>query len=158
MMGNMKNEIRIRYGGAALLSLIVVMMMALACGADSYTPDNPDVVARLYALYPNARDVSWSKVDGSYVADCWDGDNQLEVWIGEDAQWIMTGTTIFRSQLPASVNTTFTESEYADKTIVSIVCQTYPSEPGMLYVIKVKDGNGTVTLYFSEYGDLVKVG
>jgi hypothetical protein len=150
----MVHEIRIRYGGAALLSLLV-LMMALACGDDPYTPDNPDVVAELYKLYPNARNISWSKKGDYFVADCWDGNNELDVWITDDAQWLMTEVAIFRSQLPASVNTAFTESDYADWTIKDLTLQTYPSAPGEIYVIEVEDSDKIVILYYSEYGSLM---
>jgi hypothetical protein len=151
----MIHEIRIRYGGVALLSLLL-LVMALACGEDSYVPDDPDVVAELYKLYPNASDVSWTKHGDYFVAECINGDDELDVWIGQSAQWVMTEAKITRSQLPASVNTAFVESDYADWEIESLTLQSYPSAPGELYVIEVKDKdkNDIVLLYFSDDGTL----
>jgi hypothetical protein len=152
----MVHEIRIRYGGAALLSFMV-LIMALACGENSYIPDDPDVVAELYKLYPNASDVSWTKHGDYFVAECSNGDDELNVWISQGAQWVMTEAVITRSQLPASVNTAFAESSYADWNIESMTSQSYPSEPGVLYVIEVKDKDDTVLLYFSDDGTLAHV-
>jgi hypothetical protein len=151
----MIHEIRVRYGGAALLSLIV-LVMALACGDDAYVPDNPDVVAELYKLYPNARDVAWSKNDEYFVAECWNGDDELKVWISDSAEWIMTEALITRSQLPASVNTAFDESGYADWSVLVLALQSYPSSPGQIYVIEVEGDSKIMILYYSEYGSLVK--
>jgi Putative beta-lactamase-inhibitor-like, PepSY-like len=151
----MVNEIRIRYGGAALLSLITILI-ALACGDDPYTPDNPDVVKRLYTLYPDVKDITWSMKGEYFVADCWDGNNELDVWISSNAEWVMTEMEIFRSQIPASVNTSFINGKYADWSIKNMTELTFPVEPAVMFVIEVQKDSREMALYYSEYGSLMQ--
>ena len=132
------------------------MLMFTACGSgvdDPYIPNNPDIVSSLAKLYPNAQDVTWSKKGNYEVASCRVNENELEVWFNLQANWVMTEQEIFREQLPAAVEKTFSEGEYANWVIDNLTELTFPSRP-IEYLLEVQKGDKELALFYQTDGTL----
>ncbi len=143
-----------------LYSLIVgitCMLFFAACDSDvddPYIPNNPDIVSSLAQLYPNAQDVTWEKKGKYEVASCKVNSNELEVWFNLQADWVMTEQDIFREQLPAPVENSFSGGEYANWVIDDLTELSFPNRP-LLYLIEVEKGDKELALFYQADGTLV---
>ena len=119
--------------------LAMMFIAALALGACSDDDDKDDV-----------------KVPGGYfVADCKVDGQEKDVWFNNQAEWQLTETELLWNNLPGTVQTSFSASEYAGWKIEEIVLLEYPVVP-MQFVIEVEKGNAEYQLFYSEEGGLLQ--
>lgn len=144
---------------STVLSLLLLMMVFSfgACNSDddTYLPPNSAIVKKLYELYPSAQNIEWSQKGVYYVAECFSTGAELDVWFDANANWIQTETALFQDDLPPSVNTAFSEGEYASWGIDDVTQLTYPQNPGLIYVLEVQQGGQERALFYSEFGGLL---
>lgn len=132
------------------------MLFFTSCSSsvdDPYIPNNPDIVSALAQLYPDAQDVTWSKKGNYEVASCRVDGNALEVWFNIQAAWVMTEQEIFREQLPADVETAFSNGKYANWVIDNLTELTFPKR-AIEYLIEVQQGDKEFALFYQADGTL----
>lgn len=144
--------------------LMIVMMMCLTAMTFSACSDDddddkgvnvPEAVAQaLKQKYPGATDVEWKQKGTYFVADCWLDGKDSNVWFDTNANWCMTESEIYWSNLPPAVQTAFLSGEYANWEQDDYYFLLYPAEP-MQYVIEVKQGRQEYQLVYSENGGLI---
>ena len=78
-----------------------------------------------------------------------------DVWFNNQAEWQLTETELLWNNLPGTVQTSFSASEYAGWKIEEIVLLEYPVVP-MQFVIEVEKGNAEYQLFYSEEGGLLQ--
>lgn len=141
--------------------LAVMLMTALfsfsSCSDDddTYLPPNQDIINALNQLYPGVKNIEWEQKGVYYVADCWVGNDELDVWFDANANWIMTEMDIFFENLPTAVSTAYQEGNYANWVIDDLTKLTFPQKPEE-FVFEVQQGGQERALYYSEYGGLLR--
>ena len=63
---------------------------------------------------------------GYFVADCKVDGQEKDVWFNNQAEWQLTETELLWNNLPGTVQTSFSASEYAGWKIEEIVLLEYP--------------------------------
>ncbi len=146
--------------GIKIQMLAMMFIAALVLGACS-NDDNKDGVKvpeamsqALMSKYPSAIHVEWKQKGNYFVADCKVDGQEKEVWFNNQAEWQLTETELLWNNLPGTIQTSFSSSEYADWKIEEIVLLEYPVDP-MLFVIEVEKGNAEYQLFYSEEGNLM---
>ena len=115
--------------------LAVMLMTALfsfsSCSDDddTYLPPNQAIINALNQLYPGVKNIEWEQKGVYYVADCWVGNDELDVWFDANANWIMV--------------------------IEDLTNLTFPQKPEE-FVFEVQQGGQERALYYSEYGGLLR--
>lgn len=109
----------------------------------------------LKAKYPSAKAVKWGIKGNYYVADCRVEGNELDVWFGKQADWVLTEMDITWDNLAPVVQTAFLSSEYADWKTDEFTLLEYPLHP-LQYVIEVEQGKTKLQLFYSESGALMQ--
>lgn len=99
--------------------------------------------------------VEWEQKGGYFVADCKVDGQEKDVWFNNQAEWQLTETELLWNNLPGTVQTSFSASEYAGWKIEEIVLLEYPVVP-MQFVIEVEKGNAEYQLFYSEEGGLLQ--
>lgn len=72
--------------------LAVMLMTALfsfsSCSDDddTYLPPNQAIINALNQLYPGVKNIEWEQKGVYYVADCWVGNDELDVWFDANGQ------------------------------------------------------------------------
>ena len=141
--------------------LAMMFIAALALGACSDDDDKDDVKVpeamsqALKSKYPSAIHVEWEQKGGYFVADCKVDGQEKDVWFNNQAEWQLTETELLWNNLPGTVQTSFSASEYAGWKIEEIVLLEYPVVP-MQFVIEVEKGNAEYQLFYSEEGGLLQ--
>ena len=139
-----------------IVFLLFSLALIGACNTDNpFLPSNPDIVTAFDNLYPNAQDVYWSKKGVYYVADCRVDGTELDVWFNINAGWVMTEESIFRSQLPNAVETSFENSDYANWVMDNITLLTFPKSPSTAYLIEAQSGDSEKALFYNTEGTLL---
>lgn len=128
-----------------------------ACNDDDnpYTPGEK-VIKEFYAMYPQARNISWNAKTGYNVADFLDGDYQTEAWFTGQGTWVMTETDIPYAALPTAVKQHFEGSLYKDWRVDDVDKLERRDTDAPLYIIEVEQGQTDVDLYYSETGTFIK--
>ncbi|MDL2305822.1 PepSY-like domain-containing protein [Bacteroides sp. OttesenSCG-928-D19] len=118
---------------------------------------NPDQIYKeaLQSKYPDATRAEWEKKKTYYVADCWSGKKDLEVWFNENAEWLMTETELARTELPTAITDALKATNYADWRIDDVDMLEYTNS-SVVYVVEVEQKNKEIDLYFSPAGELLK--
>ena len=80
---------------------------------------------------------------------------EKDVWFNNQAEWQLTETELLWNNLPGTVQTSFSASEYVGWKIEEIVLLEYPVVP-MQFVIEVEKGNAEYQLFYSEEGGLLQ--
>jgi hypothetical protein len=115
--------------------LAMMFIAALALGACSDDDDKDDVKVpeamsqALKSKYPSAIHVEWEQKGGYFVADCKVDGQEKDVWFNNQAEWQLTETELLWNNLPGTVQTSFSASEYAGWKIEEIVLLEYPVVP-----------------------------
>lgn len=109
----------------------------------------------LTAKYPSASRVEWKQKGAYYVAECYVDGHENDIWFNKQAEWQMTEMDIRWDNLPGTVQTTFSSSEYANWKVEDIDLLESPARP-VEFVIEVEKGNTEYQLFFSEEGNLMQ--
>lgn len=90
------------------------------------------------------------------MVDFNNGGSETTAWFTDQGVWMMEKTDISFAQLPAAVSTAFKQGFYSNWTVDN----TYVINRlnmGIVYKIEVEQSNSEVDLYYSQYGNLIKV-
>lgn len=143
------------------LMLVMMFFAALSFSACSDDDDHdsikvPEAISQaLTAKYPSASRVEWKQKGAYYVADCYVDGHENDIWFNKQGEWQMTEMDIAWNNLPGTVQTTFSSSEYANWKIDDMDFLDYPIQP-VEFVIEVEKGNTEYQLFFSEDGNLIQ--
>lgn len=107
----------------------------------------------LLELYPNATRIEWEREGVYYVADCYIGNYEADVWFDAQAVWQMTELDIAYTDLPQAVITALAASEYSSWKIDDLDKLVY-ADGEVLYVVEVESGAKEYNLFFTEEGVL----
>lgn len=138
---------------------LVAALAFCACSDDDdknegiTVPEN--ISHALLQKYPSATRIEWQQKGDYYVADCWVDGKDSDVWFSKNATWQLTEMEISWNNLPATVQTAFSNSEYAGWKREEIVWLQYPTVP-MQYVIEVENNNREYQLFYAEDGGLLQ--
>lgn len=150
----MKNLKYVSFVACLMLGTVVLG----SCNSDDEggSAPTPAFQKALEQLYPTAVNVDWKQKGAYYVADCWVGDVEKDVWFDANANWVMTETDLISiDYLPPAVYTTFRNSSYSNWVVDEVTALEYPDDPTFEFVVGVENGSSEVDLYFSEQGGLL---
>lgn len=148
---------------AALFGIFSVTSLS-SCSKDDENSEPsdgqvPTAVAQSFkSMFPNAQNVEWEKNGSYYIAEF----NKIvsedyDVWFkASDASWAMTqidyGKNLF--MIPASLNASFEQTEYATWTIDNI--SLYERPDASFYIFEVeKTGNPDMAVIYTKAGQYV---
>lgn len=81
-------------------------------------------------MYPHATDVEWEQMAGCYVAEFIQDNQEIDVWLDENARWVMTETDVESlEKVPAPVAEAFMGSTMAAMRLKDVRIITFPSIP-----------------------------
>lgn len=151
----MKTKLRL------LAMFLITSLTLVACGDDDddsqFTLNVPTAVTEaLHAKYPGVTHIEWDLMGKYYVAECRLAGKDMDVWFGAQGDWVLTEVDIAWNDLPAAVQTTFLESEYASWKQEEIDELQHPLSPTE-FVIQVEQGNRELQLFYSASGELMEV-
>ncbi|MCD8092322.1 MAG: PepSY-like domain-containing protein [Bacteroides sp.] len=147
-----------------MMKIRVLAMMFIAALAFSACSDDDDkdhvkvpeaLTQALKTKYPAAGDVDWEQKGSYYVADCMVDGKDLDVWFNAQAEWRLTEIDLNWDNVPGTVQTAFSGSEYATWKRDDIDLLEYPNQPS-IYVIEVEKGKTEYQLFYSEEGNLMQ--
>ncbi|NDV58127.1 PepSY-like domain-containing protein [Bacteroides sp. 519] len=139
----------------ALALLATTLFVFTSCSDDDDLKPDQIFTEALSAKFPDAKAIEWERAKAYYVADCYVGNKDLDVWFDGAAKWIMTETELLKTDLPTAVLTALEASEYSTWRVDDVDMLEYPSK-ATRYVIEVEQGNKEMDLYFSVDGELIE--
>jgi hypothetical protein len=151
--------------GFALLTLSNCLSENPGTGGGTNTPgdgDNklvpPEQVLRAFEnRYPDAKQAVWAMEDGYYVADFILNQQTASAWFAADGEWSQGKIpTPYRGEIEPIVSEAFSRTTYAKWEIK----ETYTlnrRELMSVYLVGVGNKEILSNLYFTQYGDLIKV-
>ena len=122
---------------------------------NNYIPEQ-QILTTFENKYPNATKVEWEKKLQYHVADFRENGREVEVWIDNTGNWVMTEIDILFESLPEIVQSNFHSSEYASWKLED-VDKLERNEMATVYVIEVEKGKEDLNLYYDEEGTLLKI-
>ena len=141
--------------------LISGMLFFVSCSDDDNGPDGSNgkvpqsVLDAFQSQYGQTR-AEWTIKDGYAIAEFRGENGETTAWYTLDnARWGMTETEILYSDLPQAIQTTISESAYAEWTQDNEVDVLDRNGSEKLYVVEMKNGGVEVDLYYTESGVLV---
>jgi hypothetical protein len=119
------------------------------------TPDR-EVADSFALLYPAAGDVRWDFKDNNYIATFTLPSGQACAWFGNGGEWLMSVREQPPEGLHREVASAFDGSVYAAWEIKSVnVLERLLM--GDVYVLSVSENNRRADVYYSQFGDLIRV-
>ena len=116
----------------------------------------PPVENAFQEKYPDAKNPVFEIEGNYYVVDFNNEGSETTAWFTDQGVWMMEKIDISFAQLPAAVSTAFKQGFYSNWT----VDDTYAINRlnmGIVYKIEAEQSNSEVDLYYSQYGNLIKV-
>lgn len=143
-----------------MLAMMFIAALAFSACSDDDDRDSikvPEAISQaLTDKYPSAARIEWKQKGGYYVAECNVNGHESDIWFNKQAEWQLTESDISWDNLPGTVQTSFSSSEYADWKIDDIDKLEYLLAP-IQFVIEVEKGNTEYQLIYSEEGNLMQV-
>ena len=109
-------------------------------------------------MYPKASDVEWEQIGESYVAEFVMNNNEVDVWINTDGQWIMTSNDVESlEKIPDAVRATFMKSDWASMKLRDVRIVSFPNHSTVI-LIEVEEYNSDEEyhLFYATDGELIK--
>lgn len=140
------------------LSLLtsLLLLMSVAAFAKGHLPEN--VKTAFQKMYPKATDVEWEQMAGCYVAEFIADNQEIDVWLSNDAEWVMTETDVESlEKVPAAVAEAFMNSTMAQMRLRDVRIITFPKRPTVI-VMEVQQYNSDeeFQLFYAPDGTLLK--
>lgn len=140
------------------LSLLtsLLLLMSVAVFAKGHLPEN--VKTAFQKMYPKATDVEWEQMAGCYVAEFIADNQEIDVWLSNDAEWVMTETDVESlEKVPAAVAEAFMSSTMAQMRLRDVRIITFPKRPTVI-VMEVQQYNSDeeFQLFYAPNGRLLK--
>jgi hypothetical protein len=125
--------------------------------------ENPDKVEPTLEVlntfdlkYPDAQEIIWSINKNYYVADFKMQSSPMNAWFTAMGDWALSSKERAFNQLQLKITDAFLNSKYSGWGIEKVNLLER-RDMGVIYVICVTDNQEYFNLYYSEYGDLVKI-
>jgi hypothetical protein len=144
---------------------LLLVLLATACAQEgtieipvpfeAATPT--EAVLRTFDVkYPAAREVVWTRQSEFFVADFTTRAIPVNAWFEEKGDWRLSKRDISFRQLPDSVSHAFQSGSYTGWNIDKVRTL---ERKGMkdVYLLELDNGTKSTNVYYSEYGNLVKV-
>lgn len=140
------------------LSLLtsLLLLMSAAVFAKGHLPAN--VQTAFQKMFPKATDVEWKQMAGCYVAEFIADNREIDVWLNNNAEWIMTETDVESlEKIPTPVAEAFMNSTMAQMRLRDVRIITFPKRPTVI-VIEVEQYNSDeeFQLFYATDGTLLK--
>lgn len=140
------------------LSLLtsLLLLMSVAAFAKGHLPEN--VKRAFQKMYPKATDVEWEQMAGCYVAEFIADNQEIDVWLSNDAEWVMTETDVESlEKVPTPVAEAFMNSTMAGMRLRDVRIITFPKRPTVI-VMEVQQYNSDeeFQLFYAPDGTLLK--
>lgn len=132
-------------------------------GGDTTTADNNKVVPNEQVVlafenrYPNAKQVVWNIEGGYYVAGFTLDSQEASAWFGTDGEWKQGRIPApYHDEIEPVVSEALSRTAYAQWEIREAFSL---NRNGLMSVYLLRAANKTIlsNLYFTQYGDLIKV-
>jgi hypothetical protein len=142
------------------------LLLLVNCTSNSHV-DNPgseenkvvpgeQIVKAFDARYSNATHVSWSTEEGYFVADFLLNSQTANAWFSKQGEWLLEKTTTLYDHIEPVVSEAFDRTTYAKWKIKEVYVLDRKSLTP-IYGLSVTSGSTTSNLYFTLYGDFIKV-
>ena len=112
----------------------------------------PPVENAFQEKYPDAKNPVFEIEGNYYVVDFNNEGSETTAWFTDQGVWMMEKIDISFAQLPAAVSTAFYSNWTVDDTYAI-----NRLNMGIVYKIEAEQSNSEVDLYYSQYGNLIKV-
>ncbi|MDR1879363.1 MAG: PepSY-like domain-containing protein [Tannerellaceae bacterium] len=112
---------------------------------------NEHVLGSFVAMYPDAREMTWSVRDRYFVVDFINKTEPTNAWFDTPGDWMLSKADIPFERLSGEISDAFHSSVYADwdiATVHRLERNTFET----VYLIYLEDGLRSVHLYFSDLG------
>lgn len=122
---------------------------------DAIEPTEP-VMQAFNKKYPNASNPIFTIEGNYYVAEFTNNGVSTEAWLTEQGKWMMDKADTPFNQLPEAVTAAFDNGLYAGWKVDDSYTINRDSMT-VVYKIDAEKGNSDMDLYYSPYGNLIKV-
>ncbi|RGN33010.1 PepSY-like domain-containing protein [Bacteroides oleiciplenus] len=113
--------------------LLLMFLTSVPVFAD-YAPVN--VQEALKKMYPEAKDVAWTRDEAYYVADFILNGFDTKVWFNANASWAMKQTDWeTMDEVPPAVYNAFAASQYSDGMVQDVTLVQFPEKQSVISVI-----------------------
>lgn len=135
-------------------SFLLLMLLASVSAFAGYAPAN--VQTALRKLYPQAKDVAWTRDESYYVAEFIANGFGTKVWFNADADWEMKQTDWeTMDEVPAAVYNSYAASQYSGGMVQDVVLVQFPKRQSVISVVVGMANTQTrYQLLFSPQGEL----
>jgi Protein of unknown function (DUF2874). len=134
------------------LSVIILSLLYITL---CYSQDTSVFQNALIKLYPDAANVIWNQKSDYHVATFTRNDYEMEVWMNDNAEWIMSVYDIEDlDELPPDVYNVFTFTQYSQWNVTNVFWVTFPNMQEQ-FIIKVNQDNSSskCMLFFTASGE-----
>lgn len=144
-----------------LMCLSGILFLVTGCDKDDDDSNKgnlppKEVLQAFNTKYPNAQNISWENNGGYYIAEFTNSSVETDAWFSEQGIWTMSKESTTYNQLPPVVSTALKNSSYANWKVDD--CYFIQRESlASIYKIEVESNNQENDLYYTEYGNLIKV-
>jgi hypothetical protein len=123
---------------------------------DKFRPTE-QVLSSFDARYPNAKEVDWSLEEGYYVADFVLDSKAASAWFGKNGEWTLGRIPAsYSEQVEPIVSESLSRTAYAAWEVKgAYVLNRKQLTP--VYSVNVTNSRISSNLYFTQYGDFIKV-
>lgn len=135
-------------------SLVLLLLTACLSAFADYAPAN--VQTALRKMYPQAKDVAWTRDESYYVADFQNNGFNTKVWFDAEARWAMKQTDWeTMDEVPAAVYNSFAAGPYSGGMVQNVVLVQFPNRaPLVSVVVGMANTQTRYQLLFSPDGEL----
>lgn len=135
----------------------LVAGLLLLFSASSFAAGLPAKIQTTFLqMYPKATDVEWNEMAGCYVAEFIMDNQEMDVWLNENAQWVMTEFDVESLEnIPTPVAEAFINSTMASMKLTDVRIIVFPKRASVI-VIEVEGYNSDeeFQLFYSPDGKL----
>ena len=115
-------------------SFLILMFLASVPVFADYAPVN--VQEALKKMYPEAKDVAWTRDETYYVADFMLNGFDTKVWFNANASWAMKQTDWeTMDEVPPAVYNAFAAIQYSDGMVQDVTFVQFPQKQSVISVI-----------------------
>lgn len=135
-------------------SFLLLMLLTSVSAFADYAPAN--VQTALRKLYPQAKDVAWTRDKAYYVAEFIANGFDTKVWFNANADWEMKQTDWeTMDEVPAAVYNSYAASQYSGGMVQDVVLVQFPKRQSVISVVVGMANTQTrYQLLFSPQGEL----
>lgn len=133
----------------------ILLLISVSVHADN-TPEKVQEVFR--KMYPKVANVEWEHKNDYHIAGFVSDNHEMNVWFGNNAQWIMTETNVGSLEdVPAPIAKAFMQTETPPIRIRYIKIITFPKIPTVVIIdIEEYNSDKEIQLFYAPDGKLLQ--